>query len=98
MESLIPRCAFLDVHKQAIEACVRRLEPDGRLHQETRLLGNDDAGPVGHGRLDDSTRRHPGGDEVDRGLLETDLQHPGKSFSGAAGQRAASEAGAGTEK
>src|SRR5215472_18939404 len=39
METIILRCAFLDVHKESIEACVRRMEPDHRLHQETRHWG-----------------------------------------------------------
>ncbi len=36
MENIFPRCAGLDVHKETMEAHVRRLEPDGRLHQQTR--------------------------------------------------------------
>ena len=39
METIILRCALLDVHKESIEACVRRMEPDNRLHQETRHWG-----------------------------------------------------------
>jgi transposase len=39
MENIFPRCAGLDVHKETVEACVRRLEPGGRLHQETRPWG-----------------------------------------------------------
>ena len=35
METITLRCAFLDVHKESIKACVRRMEPDHRLHQET---------------------------------------------------------------
>lgn len=39
MEDIYPCCAGLDVHKQSVEANVRRLEPNGRLHQETRPWG-----------------------------------------------------------
>jgi transposase len=39
METIILRCAFLDVHKELIEACVRRMESDHRWHQETRHWG-----------------------------------------------------------
>ncbi len=39
MESIISCCAGLDVHKESVEACVRRMEADGRLHQETRHWG-----------------------------------------------------------
>jgi transposase len=36
METIIPRCAGLDIHKQSVEACARRIEGSDRLHQETR--------------------------------------------------------------
>jgi len=36
MEEVFTCCAGLDVHKESIEACVRRIESNGRLHQETR--------------------------------------------------------------
>jgi len=39
MENVFPCCAGLDVHKQSVEACVRRIEPNGRLHQQTRHWG-----------------------------------------------------------
>lgn len=39
METIIFRCAFLDVHQESVEACVRHMEPDGRVHQETRHWG-----------------------------------------------------------
>jgi transposase len=39
MESIIARCAGLDIHKESIEACVRRMEANGRLHQQTRYWG-----------------------------------------------------------
>jgi hypothetical protein len=39
METLIPRCAGLDVHKETVEAYVRRLEAGGRLHHQTRQWG-----------------------------------------------------------
>jgi transposase len=36
MENVFTCCAGLDVHQESVEACVRRIEPDGRLHQVTR--------------------------------------------------------------
>ena len=39
MENVFPCCAGLDVHKQSVEACVRRIEPNSRLHQQTRHWG-----------------------------------------------------------
>src|SRR5438445_3031905 len=39
MENIFLRCAGLDVHKESVEACVRRMEPTGGLHQQTRHWG-----------------------------------------------------------
>src|SRR3989475_6915459 len=39
MENIFPCCAGLDVHKESVEACVRRIEPNGRWHQQTRHWG-----------------------------------------------------------
>lgn len=36
MENICGCCAGLDVHRDSVEACVRRIEPSGGLHQETR--------------------------------------------------------------
>lgn len=39
MENVFACCAGLDVHKESVEACVRRMEPTGPLHQQTRHWG-----------------------------------------------------------
>ena len=39
MENIFVRCAGLDVHKASVEACVRRMEPSGHVHQQTRHWG-----------------------------------------------------------
>jgi transposase len=39
MENVFSCCAGLDVHKESVEACVRRLEPSGQLHHQTRHWG-----------------------------------------------------------
>src|SRR3989454_804401 len=39
MENVFPCCAGLDIHKKSVEACVRRLEPAGQLHHQTRHWG-----------------------------------------------------------
>lgn len=39
MEILIGCCAGLDVHKDSVEVCVRKLEPEGKLSQQTRHWG-----------------------------------------------------------
>jgi hypothetical protein len=36
MENIYRCCAGLDVHKESVGACVRRLEPTGRLHRQIR--------------------------------------------------------------
>ncbi|HVH72435.1 MAG TPA: IS110 family transposase [Candidatus Dormibacteraeota bacterium] len=36
MEKIFPCCAGLDVHKETVEACVRRIERSGHLDQQTR--------------------------------------------------------------
>ena len=39
MENIFPRCAGLDVHKESVEACVRRMEPAAQSQQPTRHWG-----------------------------------------------------------
>lgn len=39
MENVFSRCAGLDVHKDSVEACVRRMEASGHLQQQTRHWG-----------------------------------------------------------
>jgi len=39
METIFPRCAGLDIHKESVEAQVRRLEANSRLRKETRHWG-----------------------------------------------------------
>ena len=39
MENIFPRCAGLDVHKESVEACVRRMESAARPQQQTRHWG-----------------------------------------------------------
>jgi transposase len=39
MENIFSSCAGLDIHKQSVEACVRRMEPTGGVHQQTRRWG-----------------------------------------------------------
>jgi transposase len=39
MEEVFTCCAGLDVHKESVEACVRRIESNGRSQQETRHWG-----------------------------------------------------------
>ena len=39
MENIFACCAGLDVHKESVEACVRRTEPNGRVPSETRHGG-----------------------------------------------------------
>jgi len=35
MENIVHCCAGLDVHKESVEACVRRIEANGQTHQQT---------------------------------------------------------------
>ena len=39
MEILIACCAGLDVHKETVEACIRKLEAEGKLSQQVRHWG-----------------------------------------------------------
>jgi transposase len=39
MEEIYACCAGLDIHKETIEACVRRMEKHGQFHQEIRRWG-----------------------------------------------------------
>src|SRR5256886_2056195 len=39
MENVFACCAGLDIHQKSVEACVRRLEPAGQLHHQTRHWG-----------------------------------------------------------
>jgi transposase len=39
METILGCCAGLDVHKDTVEACVRRVEKEGGLYQQTRHWG-----------------------------------------------------------
>ena len=39
MENVFLCCAGLDLHKKSVEACVRRMEPSGHVHQQTRHWG-----------------------------------------------------------
>ena len=39
MEEIYRRCAGLDVHKESVEACVRRIDENGRWQQQTRHWG-----------------------------------------------------------
>jgi transposase len=39
MEEIYPCCAGLDVHKESVEACVRRINENGRWQQQTRHWG-----------------------------------------------------------
>jgi transposase len=39
MENVYACCAGLDIHKESVEACVRRMEPTGQLHRQTRPWG-----------------------------------------------------------
>jgi transposase len=39
MEEVFSCCAGLDIHKETVEACVRRIEPNGHVHHETRHWG-----------------------------------------------------------
>jgi transposase len=39
METIYPCCAGLDIHKTTVVACVRRLDPAGRVHETVRTFG-----------------------------------------------------------
>jgi transposase len=39
MENIVQCCAGLDVHKESVEACIRRIEANGQVHQQTHHWG-----------------------------------------------------------
>ena len=39
METLYPCCAGLDVHKDTVVACVRRVSPGGQVRKQVRTFG-----------------------------------------------------------
>jgi hypothetical protein len=39
METIYPCCAGLDIHKTTVVACVRRIDPAGRVHEAVRTFG-----------------------------------------------------------
>ena len=98
MENVYACCAGLDIHKESVEACVRRMEPTGQLHRQTRPWGTMTrdlqamadwmaAQGVTHVAMEST------------GVYwKTDLQHFGKPLYRAAGQRAAPETSTGAQE
>jgi hypothetical protein len=73
METLIRRCAGLDVHQASVVACVRCIDEHGELQQETVTFGATTPQLL---KLFDWLSRwgsDASGDGVDRGVLETGL-------------------------
>jgi transposase len=68
METILARCAGLDMHKESVEACVRRIEPDGRVHSETRHWGT-----MTRDLLDGRRRSHECGHGVHGSVLEANF-------------------------
>ena len=66
-------CAGLDVHKETVQCCVRRVEPDGSLQETVRQFGTMTGRSVGDGRGAKSARCDPRGNGIDGRILETDL-------------------------
>jgi transposase len=54
MDIVYPCCAGLDVHKQTVVACVRRLDGKGVVHKEVRTFGTMTAGARDRARARDS--------------------------------------------
>ena len=44
MQVIHPTCAGLDVHKDTVVACVRRVDPRGRAREEVRTFATTTAG------------------------------------------------------
>src|SRR5438046_10085634 len=98
MENVFACCAGLDIHQKSVEACVRRLEPAGPLHQQTRHWGT-------------MTRdlRAMADWMAAQGVTHVAMESTGvywkpisnileSRFTGAAGQRAAPETSAGAQE
>ena len=77
METLVERCAGLDVHKGSVTACVRVPDGHGGRYAETRRFTTTTAGLVLLAEwLASQLPGYPGGDGVDRVLLEAGLAPP----------------------
>jgi hypothetical protein len=90
MENIFARFVGLDAHKESVEACVRRIEPNGRVHAETG-----DWGTMTRDLLEMADWLAAEGVtnvamESTGVFLETDFQHLGGPFHGAAGECATS--------
>jgi hypothetical protein len=98
METILARCAGLDVHKESVEACVRRIEPNGRVHRETRHWGTmtRDLLEMADWLAAEGVTNVAMG--VHGSVLEAHFQHLGGSLHRAASECAASEAGAGAQE
>ncbi len=69
METMYRCCAGLDVHKETVEAQLRRMEAVAA----DATLGDDDGAVGGDGRVAGWRRSDPRSDGVDGSLLEADL-------------------------
>ena len=94
MDVLHACCAGLDVHKRTVVACVRRVDPAGKVVKNIKTFATM-TGTSSPCRLARRPGGHVGRDGVDRHLLETGLQPPGAAVRGRPGQRPSHQAGPG---
>ena len=80
MENIVQCCARLDVHKESVEACIRRIEPNGQTHQQTRHCETMTGDILMMADWMAGTRSHPRRYGIHGSFPEADFQYPGKSF------------------
>jgi hypothetical protein len=78
MEVIIISCAGLDVHKDGVEACVRRLENGNHISQQTRHWGTMTRDLLAMAEWFRSERSDTGSDGIDGSVLDADFQRVGR--------------------
>ncbi len=76
MEVLHRCCCGMDVHKDSVVACVRRIDAAGRAGDHAHVRHNH-GGALGTGRLAGERAGAHRGDGIDGGVLEADLEFVG---------------------
>jgi hypothetical protein len=77
MQVVNARCAGLDVHKKEVVGCIWITDEQGRATKEVKTFGTMTADILALSDLVEGTPGAAGGDGIDGGVLEADLQPAG---------------------
>ena len=78
METIVERCAFLDVHRDTVMACARTPDGSGGRREEVSQFAHDDVAVVVAGGLARRAAGHAGRDGSHGRVLETGSLGPGR--------------------